>query len=253
MKPFKIKATYGNVSVLESATLMCLSQDPNHIIVNSKVTKKERQKISFWYQHHMFLPLAFNRHPRSALSVGLGAGSLVTTLKKACPACYIVALENNPYVLEAAIKEFDFYLHNNVLIADMLDYIRECTTTTTYDLIQIDTSSAYPHNPELYSASTLAKLGNLLTDDGIIVINASGTLGMQAKVKRAVYNVFPSILDLPSGPSLDSVILAWKSPHRYSLKDVKSNLASLDKVDIFCNTLFDPVIRTKLYAKEFEI
>lgn len=119
--------------------------------------------------------------PKSALLIGLGAGSLAKFLYHHYPTCLLTVVEIDPRVVAVARESFclpDDATRLKIEVADGVEYMR--TTDQVYDLIMVDGFNDHSHPGELNSVAFYQACRLRLSLLGILVVNL---IGLSDKVK----------------------------------------------------------------------
>lgn len=110
--------------------------------------------------------------PRSALLIGLGAGSLTKFLHRQRPAARLTVVEIEPQVVSAARQYFklpDESPYLRIVIADGADFL--ATSRADYDLIMIDGYDADARTGRLDTLPCYLDCKARLSDQGLLVSN----------------------------------------------------------------------------------
>jgi spermidine synthase len=108
--------------------------------------------------------------PRHALVLGLGAGTVVHLLTRRFGAVPIVAVDDDPEVVEVARTEFALDLPNvEIVVGDAFDYVK--TAQERFDLILIDLYHGAQPAPGMVSRPFLDGLKRILAPRGLVVFN----------------------------------------------------------------------------------
>ena len=111
-----------------------------------------------------------NVRPRRALVLGLGAGTVVHLLTRRFGPVPIVAVDDDPEVIDVARAEFDLDLANlQVEICDAFEFV--AATDERFDLILVDLYHGPRPARGMLSRAFLAGLRRILLPRGQIVIN----------------------------------------------------------------------------------
>jgi len=121
--------------------------------------------------------------PARALVLGLGAGTVVHLLTRRFGAIPIVAVDDDPEVVELARAEFDLDLANlEIVIDDAFAYVRDCHER--FGLVLVDLYHGAQPAPGLVSHPFLTGLKGLLVPRGQIVFNLYGSYLTPKRVAR---------------------------------------------------------------------
>lgn len=108
--------------------------------------------------------------PRHALVLGLGAGTIVHLLTRRFGPVPIIAVDDDPELIEVARSEFDLNLDNlQIVIGDAFEYAAE--TEERFDLIFVDLYHGPHPSPGMVSRPFLNSLRRIVSPRGLIVFN----------------------------------------------------------------------------------
>lgn len=108
--------------------------------------------------------------PRSALLLGLGAGTLAHLLSRRFPGIRITGVDNDPEILAFAREHFDLDLPNlKVKLADAFDYVTRCRRRFDFVAVDLFVGSAFERG--VLSHPFLHRLRAIQTDNGEIAFN----------------------------------------------------------------------------------
>ena len=141
-----------------------------------------------------------DRVPRTALLLGLGAGTLAHLLVRRFPQVQITGIDNNPELLAFARRHFDLDLPNlTVLIDDAFAYVATCREQ--FDYVAIDLFRGHEFQRKALSRPFLRQVKALTTPEGEVAVNLFRDGRSRAhvarlarllhivKVERLIYNV----------------------------------------------------------------
>lgn len=168
--------------------------------------------------------------PRSALVIGLGAGSLVKFCRHYLPTCRIQVVEIEPRVVAAARQFFALPAedtHLSIAIADAADYI--LTHDRHYDCILLDGYDAQARAGALDTLPFHQACRSRLTDQGLMAVNLFGrSRGYRASLERLITAFDDRILALPPCDSGNVVAFAADGAHiAVSLADLLQRAEAL--------------------------
>ncbi|MGC3981462.1 MAG: fused MFS/spermidine synthase [Steroidobacteraceae bacterium] len=168
------KSLYRNIVVYTEDDLRCMRfgrYDGNR---QSCVSITEPNRLVFNYTRMMMGALYLNPTPQRVLIIGLGGGTLPSTLQKLFPTVQIDVAEIDPAVTKVARKYFGFDAGNKIRVAEEDGRVfvkRALKQTTRYDLIMLD---AFDHEyiPEhMLTREFLQEVRGLLTPNGVLAAN----------------------------------------------------------------------------------
>ena len=148
--------------------------------------------------------------PRSALVIGLGAGSLVKFCRRHLPDCRIRVVEIEPQVVAAARQFFALPAedaHLSIALADAAEYL--LTHGRHYDCILLDGFDAQARAGALDTLPFYQACRARLTDEGLMAVNLFGrSRGYRASLERLIAAFDDRVLAFPSCDSGNVVAFA---------------------------------------------
>jgi len=137
----------------------------------SAIDLRQPQVPLFEYNQAMLLSLLYQPNPRQITLLGLGGGSLASTLLHLLPNCQLTAVELRADVAMAARRWFALpdspFL--DIAIEDAAHYV--ATTDTPCDLLFADIYLDEGMQKAQLDDDLLANCARLLRDDGLLVLN----------------------------------------------------------------------------------
>ena len=172
------------------------------------------------------------RHwPRSALLIGLGAGSLAKFLYRNFPDCRISVVEINPQVEFFARQYFklpDDPQRLSVQIACGADYLQDCNRQ--FDLILSDGFGANGRPGMLDTPAFYQNCAAHLRDDGLFCVNLLREKGFVASVDRIKTAFSGQICVFPACDSGNTIVFGRASqPVEVSLTRLQERASALRK------------------------
>lgn len=123
------------------------------------------ERLIFAYERVMAVAVAVVPHPRSALLLGLGGGTMTRFLSAYFPACALTIVEHDPAIIALARRHF--HVDHPVELADAVEFIT--TTPGGFDAIFVDTYGASGFNGP--PAEFWERCTAILAPKGCIAIN----------------------------------------------------------------------------------
>jgi spermidine synthase len=110
------------------------------------------------------------RAPRTALLLGVGAGTLAHLLVRRFPAVQITGVDNDPELIAFARRHFDLELPNlTVVIEDAFQYVAACRDR--FDYVAVDLFCGHEFQRKSLSRPFLRQLKAVATPQGEIAVN----------------------------------------------------------------------------------
>lgn len=118
------------------------------------------------YWRHM-IP---NVCPKTALILGVGAGTICHMLLEKCPKVKIIGVDNSQEVIQAAVDHMGLGdINMDLVFADAFDYVENCKDT--FDLVIVDIFNGYWFPFRVLSFPFVTRCKELLTKNGCLYIN----------------------------------------------------------------------------------
>lgn len=193
---FRTRDPHGDLRVIDDGVLRTLSFRPGN--EQSACLKANPPLLMFEYTQMMMLALLF-RQPQSVLCLGLGAGSLITTLHAHCPEMTFTAVELRQAVIDVAHTYF--YLPRSERIRlycqDAATFV--ATDPANYDVIFSDIYTAGGVAPVQLKQKFLRRTAARLSPEGLLVINCWHKHLRDLQLIRILQGLFSEIQLCPTG------------------------------------------------------
>ncbi|HJN49895.1 MAG: fused MFS/spermidine synthase [Pseudomonadales bacterium] len=171
----KEKSLYRNIVVRESNNRRCLVFSVKRGDKNQTCTDlRDPNLLVFAYVRMVFAGLLVNPKPNKILVIGLGGGSIPTTLSELFPNAGIDIVEIDDAVVRVAKKYFAFQENERmkVIVSDARVYIRRATQRgQQYDMIILDAFTGDYIPEHLMTVEFLEEAKQLMTADGALIAN----------------------------------------------------------------------------------
>ena len=217
------RSLYRQVLVYQDAEDRCLCFTRECAIGRqSCMDLRSPERLVFQYTQMMLGALYLNPQPRRILIIGLGGGTLPTTLERLLPQADIDVVEIDPAVVRVAQQYFGFHAdaHVHVIVQDGRVYVRRALRSgERYQLIMLDAYDSQYIPEHLLTREFLSEVRSLLTPDGIVAANTFSSSRLYQNESVTYAAVFGPFYNLKSG---NRVILAANGPLP-SLQQVASN------------------------------
>jgi spermidine synthase len=207
------KSLYRQVFVYEDSTSRCLCF--THLCAvgrQSCIDLKVPQRMVFEYTQMLLGALFLKPQPRSILIIGLGGGTMPTTLEKLLPQASIESVEIDPAVVEVAARYFGFHsdAHVHVVEQDGRSYVRQALHNgKRFDLIILDAYDNQYIPEHMLTREFLQEVRTLLQPDGVVAANTFSGSKLYSNESVTYRQVFGVFYNLKSG---NRVILASNGP-----------------------------------------
>jgi len=202
----------------------------------SSMCLKSPNELHSKYVRAMMAWLLFKEQPENVLMVGVGGGLLSKYLLYQFPECQIKAIEFRQAIVKIARRFFALPLDSRlkVKIGDGAHYIRQQgqQSSEQHDLIMIDAFDAEGMADTMQGINLFSACKELLTNDGLLVINLWGTsheLFKQLSLEMsAIFN--SKVLFLPVRGRGNVIAIAFADGvDSYSMKSLRARAKQLEE------------------------
>lgn len=187
------------------------------------------------YTRTMMGFLMFNPRPLNLALIGLGGGSLLKFCYRHLPNTHLTAIEINPHVL-ALRTEFevpDDAERIAMVCADGADFIQEKVShgLTRYDVLMVDGFDSQGQAPSLCSQHFYDDCFQVLSPQGILVVNLHHDHPEHALFRNRIQNAFNgNLMEIASAEKSNSILFACKgAPISVDTLRENDTLASFDQ------------------------
>ncbi|MDD5447282.1 MAG: fused MFS/spermidine synthase [Methanocellales archaeon] len=201
---YSTESTYGQIMVVDEGNARYLLFDG--------ATQSEydmlRKEFTFPYLRLMEKSIGYHPNPKTALSLGLGAGGIEQKFRG--HGIDVDSVEIDPKVVDVAKNYFDF--EGGVIVDDGRHYVRY--TDKKYDIIVLDTYGGYSTVPHLLTKEAFTEMKGVLNENGILTINVMGFENghlstedeMVKAICRTLEEVFPHVYVKTTGYGFTSMV-----------------------------------------------
>ncbi len=208
------KSLYRNILVTQQAERRCLAFSVKRQRRNQTCMNIDRPKqIVFPYVRMTFAGLMANPEPREMLMIGLGGGTIASTLMELYPDLKMDLVEVDEAVVKVAQQFFNFYPNamTNVVIVDGRVFVRRALRIDRrYDLIILDAYNGDYIPEHLMTKEFLSDVKALLTPNGILVANTFASSRLYDHESTTYGEVFGQFMNLKMPGTGNRVIIAGK-------------------------------------------
>jgi spermidine synthase len=218
---FETVSPYHRIRVIDQGGIRILSFDGSQ---ETRMSLANPLQGHFEYIEFFHLPWIWNPDIERVAMIGLGGGSIQRAYQHYYPDVHIDTVDIDPDVVRIA-KQF-FHVKESpthrIHVQDGREFIRR--GQEQYDVILVDAYTTGPQGssipPQLATKEFFEITAERLTDNGVLMFNAIGSLaGQRADMIGALYNtiraVYPQVYLFPARESVNVVFLATKSTERY--------------------------------------
>lgn len=198
----------------------CIRKDKPHQLVHA-------------YARAMMLGLALG-DPQDVLMLGLGGGSLLHALRKACPAANVTVVELRQAVADIAQDHFQIELSaDSLIIADAKQQLRQFSAASC-DLLFADLFYDNRMHPWQEQHKFFQQAKTVLRPDGWLVINFDAPRLTDSDSSLSLRDVFPTLFSVTTRD--DNQIVLASAQSGFELSD------HLEKVDALGRLLEIPLL-----------
>ncbi|MGD9841968.1 MAG: spermidine synthase [Steroidobacteraceae bacterium] len=221
------KSLYRNIVVYSEGELLCMRFGRYNGNRQSCTNLEDPDHLEFTYTRMMLGALYLNPTPQRALILGLGGGTLPTTLRNLYPAMRIDVVEIDPAVVRVAKQYFGFTTSRLTTAHEVDGRVfvkRALKQAAHYDLIMLDAFD-YEYIPEhMLTREFLLEVRGLLTAQGVLAANTFSSSKLYNYESATYQSVFGNFFNLKDA---NRVILIRRAglPDRVELK---RNAATLE-------------------------
>ncbi len=202
---------YQNILVTQVGSLRCMQFTVRRDQRNqSCVDMRRPRELVFAYTRMMLAGLLFNPAPQRILMVGLGGGSLPSTLASLYPEAWIDVVEIDPAVVTVARDYFGFLPSAHMQIFEQDARVwgkRAASRPTRYDLIVLDAFNGDYIPEHLMTREYLQETANLLTNDGVLVSNTFAISALYHNESVTYAAVFGSFYNFKSPDTANRIVI----------------------------------------------
>jgi spermidine synthase len=217
------RSLYSTILVDERGSTICLQFSVRRDQRNQSCLDRDEPKhLVFPYARMMMMSLLLMPDPERIMIVGLGGGTLPTTLRDLFPDATIDVVEIDPAVKTVAETYFGFHESDQlkVILQDARVFTKRAAARgATYDLIMLDAFNGDYIPEHLMTKEYLEETRALLAPGGVVAANTFSTSRLYDHESTTYRAVFGAFYNVRSEVSANRVILAMASeiPDKFAL------------------------------------
>ena len=210
------RSLYSTILVDQRGSTLCLQFSMRSDQRNqSCVDQKHPKKLVFGYAKMMLSSLLLQPDPQAILIIGLGGGTLPTTLHELYPTARIDIVEIDPAVKTVAETYFNFTVSEGVKI--FLQDARVFTKRAlgrgeSYDLIMLDAFNGDYIPEHLMTREYVEESRQLLRPGGVLVANTFSISKLYDHESETYRAVFGEFYNVTTNDSANRIIIARNEP-----------------------------------------
>ena len=204
------KSLYRNIFVYEEDGLRCMKFGRYSSGRQTCMSLSDRNYLVFNYTRMMMASLYLNPSPKRVLIIGLGGGTLPSTLLKILPSVKIDAVEIDPAVVRVARKFFEFApdQQTDVFEEDGRVFVkRMLKRRLKYDLVMLDAFDGEYIPEHLLTREFLVEVRGLLSERGVLAANTYADNRLYNHESATYYSAFGDFYSLTKDKKNNRVIL----------------------------------------------
>ena len=171
---YQEKSLYRNIIVFEDQGLRCMKFERHNTGRQSCISLREPNALVLNYTKTLLGALYLNPEPAKILIIGLGGGTMPSTLQKIIPQAKIDSVELDPSVAKVAKQFFGFSpgAQSAVFIEDGRVFVKRAQKQgKTYDLIILDAFDHIYVPEHMLTREYLLEVKSLLAKNGVLAAN----------------------------------------------------------------------------------
>ncbi len=210
------RSLYSTILVDQRGSTLCLQFSIRSDQRNqSCVDQKNPKKLVFGYAKMMLSSLLLQPDPHDILIIGLGGGTLPTTLHELYPNARIDVVEIDPAVKTVAETYFNFTASEQVVV--FLQDARVFTKRAlirdeSYDLIMLDAFNGDYIPEHLMTREYVEESRQLLRAGGVLVANTFSISKLYDHESETYRAVFGEFYNVTTNDSANRIIIARNEP-----------------------------------------
>jgi len=210
------RSLYSTILIDQRGSLVCLQFSVRTDQRNQSCKDLNRpRELVFGYAKLMLTSLLLVPDPERILVVGLGGGTLPTTLNELYPEARIDVVEIDPAVVTVAEAYFDFAEneHVKVIVQDARVFTKRAVLNGKhYDLIMLDAFNGDYIPEHLMTREYLEETRALLADDGVIAANTFAISRLYDHESTTYQAVFGEFFNATMPESANRIIITTGRP-----------------------------------------
>ncbi|MDR3300481.1 MAG: fused MFS/spermidine synthase [Candidatus Accumulibacter sp.] len=225
---YQERSLYRNILVFEEQGLRCMKFGIHASGRQSCVSLKDPDNLVFNYTLMLLGALYLNPDPKRILIIGLGGGTLPTTLRKILPKSQIDCVEIDPAVAKVAAKYFGFSPQAgiNVSIEDGRVFVKRAQRgDKKYDLIVLDAFDQVYIPEHMLTREYLQEVNHLLDKGGILAANTFSSSKLYFSESATYADVFGVFYNL----KMENRIILAKKGGLPKIEEIQRNAGQMEE------------------------
>lgn len=211
----KERSLYRNIIVDKTKNMLCLTFSVKRKEHNqSCMDLRDPDRLVFAYVRMVFAALLVNPAPQKILIIGLGGGSIPTSLNKLYPKASIDISEIDAAIFRVARDFFGFSPNEQmkVSISDARVFVkRALLRKQQYDLVILDAFTGDYIPEHLMTREFLSEINQLLSSTGVLAANTFSTSRLYHHESVTYQQVFGEFFNFRMAGTSNRVIVTGKA------------------------------------------
>jgi len=247
----KERSLYRNIIVYKTNNRQCLAftvkrKDHNQ----SCIDLDDPDRLVFAYVRMVFAALLVNPAPQNILVIGLGGGSIPSSLNKLYPQATIDISEIDEAIVQVASNYFDFSANEQmkVSISDARVFVkRALLRKEQYDLVILDAFTGDYIPEHLMTREFLNEINQLLSSTGVLAANTFSTSRLYNHESVTYQRVFGEFFNFKMPGTSNRVIVTGKANSGKSTLPQRSTL--IERAELLQESLLKLGIKIMDYPR----
>ena len=224
---YQEKSLYRNILVYEDQGLRCMKFGRYDAGRQTCISLANPDALVLSYTKMLLGALYLNPEPRKILIIGLGGGTLPSTLEKIIPQAKIDTVELDPSVVTVAKRFFGFTQGNDmaVFIEDGRVFVKRAQKRgKQYDLVILDAFDHLYVPEHMLTREFLQEVKSLLGKDGVIAANTFSSSKLYNAESATYASVFGTFYNLKT----ENRVILGKNGILPTTTELKANAAQVE-------------------------
>jgi spermidine synthase len=225
---YQEKSLYRNISIYEEGELRCMTFGIHNRGRQSCMSLRDPDVLVFTYTKMLLGALYLKPSPKSVLVIGLGGGTIPTTLQKILPQAQLDCVELDPSVLKVATKYFGFMLQerSTVFVEDGRVFVKRAQKQgRKYDLIILDAFDQVYIPEHMLTKEYLLEVRALLEKDGVLASNTFSSSRLYASESATYFSAFGPFYNL----QMENRVILLRNDGMPPMSEIEANAARLEE------------------------
>lgn len=225
---YQEKSLYRNIIVYEDQGMRCMKFERHNKGRQTCIFPKNPEALVFNYTKMLLGALYLKPDPERILIIGLGGGTMPSTLEKIFPQAKIDSVELDPSVVKVAKQFFGFSpgSGSSVFIEDGRVFVKRAQKQgKKYDLVILDAFDSVYIPEHMLTKEYLTEVRSLLAKDGVLAANtfsASKLYDMESATYASAFGAFYNL-------KTENRVILSKNDGLPSRSEIKANAERVEQ------------------------